>query len=730
MAVFNPEFQDSRLQEYTRFSHPIGDIPADQSGLLAGKAKAATIGTIGSAIEDTTKVAENIDQDVIKDKVRTGVETQRDAFTKSLVGIRDMQANGEDASGAIKATGLTLAQNDQPDVPAGLSNGLDRAETLGTAAAQGGGKANDTLYTGALNSLAKQLRSEYPGHKDFIDEQIAKVSGKNPANAYMDNLLTDINRNATGKDVYANKLLSMGFQYYGDPAVRTAMNAVRAKLPGAMENLEKSVYGRASIDNDLATWQAQHTQDAGKRADDTELAGRQADVFSSKIVNRNFNQVLDIPGFTKPSMLSQLVQDSLEGKITLTSQQKEGLLQGLQAARTTTANQLDYELQNNGITTRAGTEATSRIKKDKLAYFDRQIENITNDKWGLTGEMRRRTDGMNNEIGYQLLSRDPQLGMVKFLNDQGGQAFANVIASKMLTSDYLGRLQNFVGETKYRASLSDDVRQDGVPKSMYSDIAAAQKANAQIKANGGKPVTDRVYDDLVENADLILTAQNMGKPEIAKEVVNYTFDLKKNEHIVDLFGRDYKDDKGNVHKGKFAVYDALSKPAIVDAVWNLKDRDSWNKVRNWQETSFKSLFGEEVKQLNTITDPKNNLNLGVKFHSDTNQFELLVPPPNLRASKVVNPMMQEQYLQQAQDSVDNLNKGLANLSYTHNKEYKDPKQTAAYITDVLMQNGYSPNDRLRGDNLPQRMIEAIELSNRPISRIEDVFKRIGREKTP
>src|SRR5258707_2375647 len=60
-----------------------------------------------------------------------------------------------------------------------------------------------------LNSLAKQLRAQYPGYKDYIDEQIKAVSGVDPANAVMRNLLEDINRNATNAKSEHDKTTAM-----------------------------------------------------------------------------------------------------------------------------------------------------------------------------------------------------------------------------------------------------------------------------------------------------------------------------------------------------------------------------------------------------------------------------------------------------------------------------------------------------------------------------------------
>ena len=92
-------------------------------------------------------------------------------------------------------------------------------------------------------------------------------------------------------------------------------------------------------------------------------------------------------------------------------------------------------------------------------------------------------------------------------------------------------------------------------------------------------MTPRVYDDLVDNVNLIKKGAEAGKPDVMKEVVKYTYDPSKNMGIMSQFGRDFTDANGVVHKGKYAVYDTLTQPKLIDKIYELKDRDSWDKVK-------------------------------------------------------------------------------------------------------------------------------------------------------
>src|SRR3974390_2681893 len=131
----------------------------------ADKSKGIMLSTIGEGIEGTAKIAENTFEDWMKDHVRAGVESIRDTNIAAFEDIRKGQETGQPVdANAANLAGFkgTLAQNDGKGIPANLSTGLDKASQLGLAKAQG--KANDTLYTGAIYSLAKQLRAQFPGH--------------------------------------------------------------------------------------------------------------------------------------------------------------------------------------------------------------------------------------------------------------------------------------------------------------------------------------------------------------------------------------------------------------------------------------------------------------------------------------------------------------------------------------------------------------------------------------
>jgi hypothetical protein len=526
----------------------------------------------------------------------------------------------------------------------------------------------------------------------------------------MDNLLQDINRNATNKDAYQQKIMSKAMENYGDADVQLALRSWHAGVPGAFDKVEEYTFRAEQEKAKHQLWQRTSEENKGDLSADADLAKSQYQQRAASTVFRNFNPVIDIPGLTSPQMQQKLLDDHRAGlPSSIKPEQWDQMLTNAQRARDVAANELKDIANNGGYSKRIRDPAAEKaIADNELQYFDRQIAAISSKDVGPMFENQRRAKSLQDNAQYQLLS-DPNIGSwllnQKVLQDQAGPALSSWITQQTLAKGYLGRFQNYFGDVTAKSTVPDDIRKDGTVKSMYSDIVKAREAARTNK------VPPRLYDDLVDNVNLITKAHELGNENVAKEVAKYTFDPAKNGNLMKLFGRDFTDDNGVFHKGQFAYYDVLSKPKVVDSVWKLKDSETWNMMKDWQEGSFKTLFGEEVQNLNKIQGDK-SLPMKLNFDSDHHQFIPEFP----KATTAV----EANYIRYAQDSITKLNKGLQNLSYMHDKMGGD---TNEYLFNMLTTMGYSPNDRVHGDNLPQRAVQAIAASTKSNkNRIDEAFK--------
>lgn len=715
MAIFNPQGPQNQERDWTNVSRPISDIPADKSTALA-------ISATGDALESGVKIAETVQQDIIKEKTRAGVESLRDATTVAYDTTRAALIKGEQPpTAAANVAGLSLLQKGNANVPESLQAGLDRAEDLATARAQGTLRANDTLYTGALNALAKQLRAEYPGHKDFVDEQIARISGKNPANAYMDNLLTDISRLATGTDSMEKKIVSQAFQNSGDPAVYMALKKYQMapKAPGSLDGLFNAVHGaEAEKLNHQKTMNDVQEQEAAGKIDLSKVR-YQAQQSAAATFNRNFNGLLETQGLTG-AKITQIINESKTGQITsITPNQWESIAQQMEAMRDMSLNQVKSNFNATGISKRFATSGNTAeentIINNEAQFFDRAIAAIRSPDKGTFFEMQRRAKGMQDATNYQVMQTEmgEWLRKMDVIKEKAGPNWVSMVDATTLKANMLGRMTSWMNEKTQLAGVGEDPRLGNVGKSLTADIQQAKRIAAQ-----GTQFDPRLYQDLVQNVDLITKANEMGKPEVAKELVKYMFDPTRNADFVKQWSRDFKDSNGVEHKGYFAYYDLMTRPGIADAIHKLGDREAWNMYKGWQETNFRQLFGNETQTLNDIvTSTKYPSTLHWNTESQSMEVVFKYPPQSTQDRDRMN---------YYRDAVSKLNNGLANISYMYGKEGTEPNEG---IFTMLRQMEFKPNDRLTGSSLPQQVLEAIAASQfKPSAedRLKGSFERLGR----
>lgn len=713
MAPFNPQTQFTGTPNYTYTTRPISDIPPDRS-------KALSIATATDALDTGVQVAEGIDQNIIKEKTRAGVEALRDATTAAYDTTRTALLQGQQPDPqAARVAGLSLMKATS-DVPDSLQTGLDRAEDLATARAQGTLRANDTLYTGALNSLAKQLRSEYPGHKDFIDEQIARISGKNPANAYMDNLLQDVSRLAQGTDNIQKRVLGKAFENMGDPSVAIAIRGYQAGLPGAYDKLYSATQAaeKAKLDHQNIVQQNQEDEIAGKV--DMNKARFQGQQVASNTVYRNFNSIIATSGLDDKTV-NTLINESRQGKITsMDPNQWESLAQHLESSRDMVRNSIKQTFNSTGLSGRFARqgEDENKIIDNEMQFYDRAIAAIRDPNKGTFFEMQRRAKGIQDNANYQALSGDMGdfLTKSKVAQDHLGSLWMNHIDQLGLQKNYLGRMGNWFNDTTRAASVPDDVRKDGVAKSLTYDIRQAKQAQAQ-----GINFDPRLYDDLVKNVDLINdAANNLHKDpharDIATQLVKYMFDPQRNKDFVNQWSRDFTDSNNVTHKGYFAYYDMMTSPKVADSIRKLGDAGAWDQYKNWQATNFRQLFGNETQALNNIQTDKAN---PATVHWDADNQKMYISFANKPTTSV-----DANYQRWANESVSKLNNGLRNMGYMYKLEGTDPNEG---IFSTLMQMSFRPREGFEGRNLPKMVTDAINQSQfqpSPEERLSGSFKRL------
>lgn len=134
----------------------------------------------------------------IENQVYEIANKEREQYTAELEAIK---AKGVSGKSLLDAN----ASADEP-LPAEIEDLPSELETLRSS--RDGGKITKTDYSGRLLNRAKVLRAQYPGFKKEIDAEFAAITGMNPANARINGLITDINKQAATAASAQNKTLS------------------------------------------------------------------------------------------------------------------------------------------------------------------------------------------------------------------------------------------------------------------------------------------------------------------------------------------------------------------------------------------------------------------------------------------------------------------------------------------------------------------------------------------
>lgn len=202
MATFAPE---TPVQpEYPYFwSKPTQEPKPDISGELRGKAIEEGLKGGASAIRDGAQGITAAYEKGIQNTIYAGVDPLRDQYMDRLHSA-DQSLQGRDTPDPLG--------RDAPRDVKGLPNTLN---TLDSARANG--KLSQTDYDARLNALAKEVRSKYPGYRQYVDEEFKRITGRDSANQYIRSVIQDVDSFVSARkgegDKLANKILASGFKY-------------------------------------------------------------------------------------------------------------------------------------------------------------------------------------------------------------------------------------------------------------------------------------------------------------------------------------------------------------------------------------------------------------------------------------------------------------------------------------------------------------------------------------
>lgn len=663
MAPFNPAVPDKQEPSYLNLSKSISQPEGNKAAAYAGQAaeagsKSEGIGYqamgslaegVGKIFADSVKGIDTIFKEKIQEEVYSGVDSKRNEFTEFLTTV---------TGGKIPASLLPPMSGDNVEVSGQSRTTPTPIEDLSTSIngiqmARDNGKLTPTAYIAQIDRVATELRTRYPGYRDYIDKTITQATGMNPANRYIAALLNDINAQQSRSNSEQNKVttyLKSNAKYPGvDELMTRAENSPGSvTLADAVNHIapyKKTEYVMATDKARMELNKAGAEETAAKEE-------RNAHVTAQMQAQTIFETLKLGSGTDKLSAkdLAMWTENTMAGKTPMSTQQAEQNTQ-LFALLEQKAREKLWEK----FTTRDadGSSTLSRMGVGGRKKLDEIVNENINNLYGFTRDSlsKNRPDlvafaGAINKAKFQDIETD-------VLRDKSVtkiMAMANMINKNMPTMSapyFIDMIRDGL-DVPVRAALAADRMsvlaqpdaREGGPVMTFTKALE----NTQQRDKGDGTFRPADYKSIVDIVDVLKNPD--ASEELKGNVIQGAFS-PGNRNFLDKFNVDYKDNQGRTVPGKYAVFNQMTSPEITQEMYRLgkKDPDVWRTYLNWAQNSFgNKLFLEELRNLNGMQLDKN---VKLIWDADNAQFStaFVGKPPRYNASPVIDQFTGEKLAQ-------------------------------------------------------------------------------------
>lgn len=601
MAPFNPQVQPTQDPNWTNVSKPISDVIPDKSSAIA-----ITAGT--QVMDESVKLADTLTKQSIQTDTYQGVDRLRDAYTDSLKQVRNAQLASAAGAPDPAVNPSLLPDGNTAPVPGGLQSGLARVQQIGTALAQGGTKINDTLYTGALNSLSKQLRTSYPGYRDYIDDQIKSVSGVDPANAFYKNLMEDINKNVENNKTENNATLatlrSNADSGFHDKLGVSAAQVYEGVKNGSIDNTQalKWLNGAKSLEYDLKTKATNRGERQADDADSAITAGKDISSATGKIIAQGWTTMTIGKGTDTPEKLFNFIQknagnpDVMDEKSVAIGQQLQSMRRSMFQAAWTAA----QEGGPNSMMARAGNDADAVKKKieSQFANMDMAVDAVFNKDWGSAYSHMHMNEAIKNDTTNLLYNIPDSEARIYNRSAAAITQISPQFAKDFFRSSVLGN----VPKDEKELLKGERMKMLTQPLEAQGSLVSAQSTLDKLRASGAS--SPKTFDEFMNSVNYLTD------PKLATEqkinLAKGFFDPVANKDL--LSDKNFQKDQivnGRQVPGKFAIYSRLSSPDVANAIGELakKNPSIGESYKTMMSQQFgEQLFNREIRDLGTTNE--------------------------------------------------------------------------------------------------------------------------------
>lgn len=707
MVAFNQDPAEINPNEYLKYSKPITQPEADKSTgiLLSG---------VGNAIEEGVSLADSTVKNVIKSDAYSRVDPIRDNFNSTLASV-SAEVNNKSTAGKPDL----VPEGDTPSAPNGVTRGISRIAQIQAGA--DGGKATETQYYKDLNTVAKDLRTQYPGYRDYVDSEISKITGVNPANAMITSQLADINRAVTKNQSEQEKwvtFIKSHSDVAGDknyPGAAEMYDAYTAGKVGPSAIMKWANYfdaQKATLTNLVLTAQAVDAGnkiggDAATKAATALVAKEATDAFATTRL------VQGVDPTDTPVQIADTVRGIASGQIPYPGQKEViGLQTHFAQQEADFINRAHSQLTSvkmkdgRSLYETIGADAANKLIKDNAdAMFGATRNMFASKEFGLAEMNQRLVVASNSDVAMKV-SGTPvgQVSNVMKELQKNPDFIPTVTNAFNANKEFLGSLTNFVNTTMAQGVTQTGTTPEGKPQTLSNDIDTTRRVARTV--NNGKEgaevgVAINTYSDMYK----VITDPKASDASKLK-AATYLFDAS-NKGIIQKIAPESVDAQGNPTKGQVDLLEKLSNEKLTKSMRELANKhpEVWKKYTDLTMGEFGTKMVTDVQNLNNLTDPTSIYGSSWHFAYDNGdkdkpQFYVL-HQDGTRLSRA-----EENFLNPAWRTIDSINRGLTNMTAIAKN---GGENIDSFLFRTLDAAGFKPNKQI--DGVPAKLMQAIMLAN-------------------
>lgn len=557
----------------TRTSEDISSSLGASRGTGPNQSFEALFSGIGDAISAGVQTADTFVQNKIEDDARYGYESINDEM------------------------GLSVST-----VPNELTQSQEGLQKLATAHMQG--NITNEYYYQRLASTLKGLRTRYPGYEKQVDSIVQSVTGVNPANAYRNALMQNIENQQQAMATKAGKFDTWS-------STKENSEVLGILYPDFFSNPEKysSDEQKANVKANVSQYQGRIrlSEDTTKlRSNDKTVAKQQLGQLFGTIGSGYIVGGSEAAGVDSPNVQNMLTQALADGKVD--PQEQESLNGFLAQIRVKAETDMRNRYQTSDWGSNFNSSELNEEVKNGLGQIDSMIEMVNSGNINGAAQVASRNKAMTDQATADLYKKFPELavaGAVRGVSEAsadkivdslieqngGGMSFTNKVLGKDLAKGVTtgqvtmtSVVENVVSATgkagKEKEQILSSVLDGSVGVLTSTEATPAVKSNTVQNVYGDNlDATWGVVDDSVGSkgtSQRFRLYTKMFNPKITKEIASlndpkalatYTAAAVDKFQQIPEFRRAAADIRDNIDYSKYlrAHYDTNSNRIVLEA---------------------------------------------------------------------------------------------------------------------------------------------------------------------